>query len=270
MYIPKNKIKTNQYTRGGEYQTLLNSIPYVGSYYTLYNGRIFSGVDQNDQPQEELLKLSPLAFNPTTDPAIGNKIQSYTFDWQLETIPGQYQNMDLITTYNNINSIDMTKLTLLPPNHSPLPTDENYKVGSFTRYFCIKLNEPIFTELSKNVYTKLKNQDSNYDWKMYRLFVLIWVITGDEEDVLQTNFNQVALVEKRLGKKGLAEYLKGNYIQFYARNSGKILYSNGESGLVLPDGTAYIGYYHTMLDGTIMTGKYHGRGQDIVLTEIYD
>jgi len=50
----------------------------------------------------------------------------------------------------------------------------------------------------------------------------------------------------------------------------EILYSNGEDGLILPDGTAYIGYYHAMLDGTLMTGKYHGKGKDIVLTEIYD
>ena len=164
----------------------------------------------------------------------------------------------------------MKKLTFLPQVYFPTPTDKNYEIGSFTRYFCIKLNEPIFTELSNDVYIKLEKKDLNYDWKMYRLFVLVWVITGDEEDVLETNFNQVALVEKRLGKTGLAEYLKGNYIQFYARNSGKILYSNGEDGLVLPDGTAYIGYYHTMLDGTTMTGKYHGKGQDIVLTQIYD
>ena len=105
---------------------------------------------------------------------------------------------------------------------------------------------------------------------MYNLFIVIWTITGNEEDVLQTNFNQVELVEKKLGRKGLGEHLMGNYIQYFARNSEEILYSNGEDGLILPDGTAYIGYYHAMLDGTLMTGKFHGVGEDIVLTKIYD
>ena len=53
-------------------------------------------------------------------------------------------------------------------------------------------------------------------------FSIIWVLTGNEEDVEQTNFNQVAILEKRLNQKGLGEYLKGNYIQYYARNSEEI------------------------------------------------
>jgi|TARA_R110002167_G_scaffold301498_2_gene505808 hypothetical protein len=267
MYIPKNKIKTDQYTRGGEYQTALNGTPYVGSYWTMYNGKIFSGINPNDTPQEELLSLES---TPSPTYPSNTLFQEYSYNWNKETVPGQYQNMNTIITYNNIKRVDMNVNKLLPQNSVPLPTKKDYKAGVFTRYFCIKINEVVIIELTKLFYEKMSEKDLNIDWVPYRLFILKWVITGDEEDVLQTNFNQVALVEKRLGRKGLGEYLMGNYIQHYARNSGEILYSNGEGGLILPDGTAYIGYYHAMLDGTLMTGKYHGRGQDIVLTEIYD
>jgi len=268
MYIPKNKIKTNQYTRGGEYETLDAGTPYVGPYWLMYNGKIFSGVDPNDLPQEELVLSQPPLYQPP--PTIDDSVQEYAYNWNVETVPGQYQNMELITTYNSLKEVDMSSISLLPKAFSPTPTDEDYELGKFVRYFCVKANEPIFIELNKAEYDKLDNQDPNYDWGMYIIFKVIWVITGNEEDVEQTNFNQVQLLEEKLGKTGLGEYLNGNYIQFFARNSAEILYSNGEDGLILPDGTAYIGYYHAMLDGTLMTGKYHGKGEDIVLTSIYD
>jgi len=64
MYIPKNKIKTDQYTRGGEYQSLITGNEYVGSYWLMYNGKIFSGVDPNDTPQEELVPFRKSTIEP--------------------------------------------------------------------------------------------------------------------------------------------------------------------------------------------------------------
>jgi len=267
MYIPKNKIKTNQYTRGGEYQTLTNGEEYVGAYWTMYNGKAFTGTNPNDLPQEELVLYKP---ELTLSNIIVENVQEYAYNWTQETVPGQYQDMETVSLYNSIKNVDMNVKKLLPEQFTPIPTDEDYKLGNFKRYFCIKENEPIIIELSKKEFDLLNKQDPRYDWVMWRLFTLIWTITGNEEDVLQTNFNQVELIEERLGVRGLGQYLKGNYIQYFARNSAEILYSNGEDGLVLPDGTAYIGYYHAMLDGTLMTGKYHGKGKDIVLTQIYD
>ena len=254
MYIPKNKIKTNQYTRGGEYRTLNgNDESYVGYYWTMYNGKIFTGINQYVIPQEELIPYQKrgLSVSSGTDTDFRQK---YAYNWNIETVSGQYQDMSNIETYNRIKEIDVGVTTSLPQEYYPSPTDEEYILGKFNRYFCMKSNENIFIELNKNEFDSLNNNDPNYDWKMYFTFVL----------------NQVALLEERLGRKGIDKYLMGNYIQFYARNSEEILYSNGEDGLILPDGTAYIGYYHAMLDGTLMTGKYHGRGKDIVLTNIYD
>ena len=98
MYIPKNKVKTNQYTRGGEYQTLLNGENYVGAYWTMANGKTFSGVDPNDNPQEEIVSFVPKlsgVFDFSEIPT-----QEYAYNWTTETVPGQFQDMKNISTYN--------------------------------------------------------------------------------------------------------------------------------------------------------------------------
>ena len=151
-----------------------------------------------------------------------------------------------------------------------LPTDEDYKLGVFTRYFVVKINEPIYLELDKKTYNKILNHDPEIVWVIYQVFKLQWTLIGGEEEVSNANLNQIKIREERLGKKGLEEFLKNDYLQFYAKDSGKVLYSNGNEGLVLPDGTAFIGNYHVMLDGTHMTGATHGKGNNIILTQIYD
>ena len=51
-YIPKNKIKTGLYTDGNllfpRFKDKDSNI-YIGFYYELYNGRYYSGKDQNDE-----------------------------------------------------------------------------------------------------------------------------------------------------------------------------------------------------------------------------
>ena len=42
MYIPKNRIITNLYTRGEEYKNAKTGIPYTGYYWEMYNGTLFT------------------------------------------------------------------------------------------------------------------------------------------------------------------------------------------------------------------------------------
>ena len=39
MYIPKNRITTNLYTRGEEYKIAATGVPYTGYYWEMYNWR---------------------------------------------------------------------------------------------------------------------------------------------------------------------------------------------------------------------------------------
>jgi len=270
MYIPKNKIKTNLYTRGDEYQNVSTGIPYTGYYWTMYNGKIFTGKNPNEKPTEELINIESATNNIWEATSQNQIFEQYTDNWDSEVVPGQYQDLNMVNTYNYITNTDIASIKLVPQQYFPIPTDEEYEIGVFTRYFAVRLNEPIYLELDKKTYDKISNRDPEIVWVIYQIFKLQWTLIGGEEEVFTANLNQIELREKRLGKKGLKEFLKNNYLQFYAKDSGKVLYSNGDEGLVLPDGTAYIGNYHVMLDGTHMTGATHGKGSNTILTQIYD
>ena len=45
MYIPKNKIKTNLYTKGEEYKNVVTGVPYTGYYWTMYTGKRYADID---------------------------------------------------------------------------------------------------------------------------------------------------------------------------------------------------------------------------------
>ena len=111
MYYPKNKIKTNLSTNGGEFQTADMAVvsvtsTYSGYYYKLYNGKTYTGKFPGDGTNEELFPLNP---TPTPPPA--------------------------------------TPKTFTPPLY---PTPEDYKNEFFIRYFKKKVNEFLIYELTLN------------------------------------------------------------------------------------------------------------------------
>ena len=62
-YIPKNKIKTNLFTNGGEYTTA-NNKDYVGPYHKLSTGKVYSGGTFDSINSVELFSITnaPPAF----------------------------------------------------------------------------------------------------------------------------------------------------------------------------------------------------------------
>jgi len=110
-------------------------------------------------------------------------------------------------------------IPLLIPYNPLLPTEQDYQVGEFTRYFNIKRNQAIFTEISKDTYNKFKQQDSQVPWKLYRVFSLSWQLTGDINQVAQINKNITELTESKEKVFGLSLYLKENWIQYYKNPS---------------------------------------------------
>jgi len=170
-YIPKNKIQTGLYTNGGEYAFASTQQDYVGSYYKLYNGKTYSGINQNDPTTQELVLISSTNREGPSSPII---------------------------LYNPL-----------------LPTPQDYKNEVFTRYFSIRRNQPLFTEIDNNTYKLFQQQDSQVPWKLYRVFSLSWELTGDINKVAQTNKNITEIVERREKVFGLGLYLKENWIQYY-------------------------------------------------------
>jgi hypothetical protein len=176
-YIPKNKIKNNLYTLGGEFVYASNNEEYIGDYYKLYNGKTFTGKTPNDPNS---LELKPL----------------------LNTTPGG--NNEPIPTSTPYSPI--------------LPTPQDYKNGEFIRYFVCRRNEPLFIEIDKANFTKYQQKDPTISWKLYKPFSLFWVLTGDINQVAQTNRNVTKLIEVKENVLGLSLYLKENWTQYYKSN----------------------------------------------------
>lgn len=100
--------------------------------------------------------------------------------------------------------------------YSPLlPTPQDYKNGSFNRYFSLRLNQPLFVEISKATVDLFTKKDPGVPWKTNKAFSLIWELTGDITQVAQTNKNITELTEQRQKAFGLSVYLKDDWTQYY-------------------------------------------------------
>jgi hypothetical protein len=180
-YIPKNKIKSNLYTQGGEFIYVSNNEGYAGDYHELYNGKFFTGKTPNSANIKELKRSTPI--QPTNAPT------------SLLSDPP-------------------------PPNTSLplLPTSQDYKNGEFVRYFICRRNQPLFVEINKATFTQYVQKDSTVSWRLYKPFSLFWVLTGDINQVAQTNKNVTEFTEQKEKVEGLSVYLKEDWTQYYKSN----------------------------------------------------
>lgn len=225
MYIPKNRIKPNLFTAGNEYMLKSNSENYSGFYHTLWNGKIFTGKTQNSSNIRELiLFVIPEEENPINDPEnlIPSTIISIAknHDPLVEKYPFNQQE---VMTYLQSQKKDVMDddLKKLPFQCYPIPTVDDYLLGSFTRYFAVKVNEIQYLELDYPLYKKLKKKNANWAWELYNCFSIQWTLTSNEvlgltqESVARTNRNQVLIAERNNDRLGLQIFLKGQYLKFY-------------------------------------------------------
>ena len=216
MYIPKNKIKANLYTNGNEYQ-FSNGQVYVGHYFKLSSGKVFAGKNLNDSSPN--LELFPFQESPTF-PNLENKALTPSFsNPDGPPFPPGFDSFDINISTNQAYMYLKTNLLNnqvfnLPYQFFPKPTEADYKLGVFTRYFCVKINEPTYLELNKETFDSLTKKDSNWSWESYFPFSILWTIKGDKLDVERTNYNMVILQEKRMKRVGLKQFLRGNYRKF--------------------------------------------------------
>jgi hypothetical protein len=147
---------------------------------------------------------------------IGYYYKLYNGKYFTGKTPNELNSKELVAT----PFIDGGGITPLVIPYNPLlPTEQDYQIGEFTRYFNIKRNQAIFTEISKDTYTKFQQQNSQVSWRLYRVFSLPWQLTGDINQVAQTNKNITELTEVREKVLGLSLYLKENWIQYYRNPS---------------------------------------------------
>jgi hypothetical protein len=159
----------------GEYTLVSGGQVYKGPYYKLYNGKYFTGQTPNSPTTQEII---PIEGTDNTYKHSGGKSSS---------IP-----------------------------YSPLlPTPQDYKNGEFIRYFVCRRNQSLFVEINKTTFNQYQQKDPTISWKLYKPFSLFWVLTGDINQVAQTNKNVTKLIEAQEQVEGLSIYLKEDWTQYY-------------------------------------------------------
>ena len=214
-YIPKNRMITNLYTNTKELVYKDTKEDYLGHYWKTYDGKYFSGKNPNDTPTRELIKT----VSTEEDENIlitTSQIAVTDAPTVLSTVDSKGYNEEEIITYANIQKINLNDIPkkIVPKHLYPKPTDEDYKLGVFDRYFLYKQNEPIFLEVNKDIYDGVKGKDPKYYFTPYTTFKLPWTITGDKGEAFKTNKKIVELTEKRINRRGLKQFLNGNFTKF--------------------------------------------------------
>lgn len=192
-YYPKSQIQTDLYTKGKQLRVISSKDEYIGYYWKTSKSEYFSGRNPYDGSPLEL-EIIPKIPQSTFNTIVYNKGND---------------------VYNSLKEVDVTQILLLPTYVKPIPTKEDYQIGNFIRYFAKKANENIYIETSKKVFGKLKTKSADYNFNAYLIFSLQWQLTGDKDQVSNTNKNIILLTEQNQNINGLGLYLKNNYLEFY-------------------------------------------------------
>jgi hypothetical protein len=226
MYIPKNRIITNLKTNQGEFVYKGTNIPYNGFYWKSYDGKYFTGKNQNDSPITEI--EFPIPIYVSDQPSLNSFQLSPLFfsvtDLDDSFDPPFVTNLSPDTAYLSIKNISINKpdIKFLPSQYYPTPTPSDYNLGVFTRYFVVKANENIYLEVNEDTFNNIQNKSADWAWELYTPFSLPWTLTGERDTVFITNRNITQLTEQRLKRRGLQEFLKLNYLKFYKTNEQNI------------------------------------------------
>jgi hypothetical protein len=215
MYYPLSQITPNLYTNGNEFVIDGTQQVYTGYYFKTSKGQFYTGKTPSDKPNQLLIPLSQ-EFNSTiTTPSTTPGFIALEYDGTEEFYEGLPYNSTIVSEYITAANIDISK-KVFPVIYSPtLPTQQNYQNGEFRRYFCKKVNELLYIEISKDTYDKIITKDPQIEYALYLAFYIDWQLTGDKQQVARTNKNIVELTMKRLSLPKFNLYLKDDYTKYY-------------------------------------------------------
>tara|TARA_R110000744_G_scaffold15863_3_gene43866 strand:- start:7341 stop:7952 length:612 start_codon:yes stop_codon:yes gene_type:complete len=202
MYYPPNKIKPNQYTRGGEYALVQNGSNYIGYYFTTFDGKAFTGKTIGDTSNAELIISSQ-----TTSPSQDYSLLSNPFYTQI--LQGNNDDIQNLPKYS------------MPRPYTPIPTDSDYQRRFFTRYFMRRVNGSNISEISSETFNDLP-QGEKYNSALYVTTSLSWQISGQLETTTENGIitrgvrqvNMETVQQTNLVFIGINQYLT-DYAEFY-------------------------------------------------------
>ena len=201
-YYPSFRVKTDQKTIGNEY--LLNGQNYKGSYYVIFDNKVYSGTDPIVGPSEELKPINFYGKNSTTLAA--------------SNMSPELKN--LLSTKTNLSRNTGKE----PLSYFPKPLQSDYDKGYIIRYFIKKINSKGFiTEISPQEYDDFVNGTVSYDVSFYLVEDIFWKLTGNlntkrysqydiREGIIDTNKRLIEAANVKF--IGLVEFIGGEYAKF--------------------------------------------------------
>ena len=209
-YYPLSRIKTDLYTRGNTYK-LTNGKTYTGRYHLLFDGKAYTGANPVVGSNEELIPITNLV-NSLNDIATKPSIP-----YILATSTNNPSNENLNKALNN------QSLEELVPYY-PSPSQSEYQIGYFTRYFAKNVTGPGYIiEISNSDYASVKNGAYNDTAVLYETANLLWQLTGPLKDTRISQYqiqggvfdtNKRVTEARSLSFIGLVDYIGGEYTKF--------------------------------------------------------
>jgi len=251
MYYPKSQITTNLFTNGNEFTIASTGEIYTGPYYVTSNGDAYSNKSPNDKPTQKLSKIS--VSNTLENPKL--EAASSQFSPSDDDNRNSYYEIQKGGIYSVVP--DEPTAPSPPKPLSPKPTDEEYELGEFTRYFGYKNSTQQTVETNKFNFDSLRDQSSLIQYELFTPISLTWMISGNKEKCAKTNFNLVRLKQTKEKLPGFSKYFEGKYDKYFKYGSNENLYSNGEELRYTKSKKPYIGFYHIHPDKGPMVGAQH-------------
>lgn len=212
-YYPLTRIKTNLYTRGGDFVNP-DGTPYVGRYYILYNGEVRAGINPvvgSNQPllpaasqtQTQTGRSITTASPPSTSPAAP---LTATTNFVLKTQATQNRQLKELTPYY------------------PVPLSSDYARGYFTRYFAKNTSGPGYVvEISQTDWADIQDGNTEMTMIAYESTSLLWQLTGPLHDTRVSQYqikggvydtNKRVTEAKAKGFVGLLSFIGEDYTKF--------------------------------------------------------
>ena len=245
MYFPKSQIITDLYTNGNEFIFPNTTSEYIGNYFQTSDSKFYTGKNPNDPPIREIIKLEG---TPTQDVEAQN-ISTYTPDAAVYLVPDVYA----FNTKLNVNATPPSP----PIQVINLPTEKNYDLGEFQRYFASKNNEIKYTEIDLKQFNKFQNEEPDVDFNLYKVFSLPWLILGIRNNVTNVNQKTIERTAKNFNLSGFQSYFNGKLDQYFRYQIGENLKTDGTEFIVESTRRPYIGLYHVHPTKGPMVGAQH-------------
>ena len=127
-----------------------------------------------------------------------------------------YSNVeDLIQDNYTPSNGNILSERYLPSYNLTTPTQSDYNLGVFSRYFCKKTNELKYIEIDKTTHSQLTAKSPKIAWDLYIPLTTLWYLKGDKEKVYTTNKNLIILIEQNQKWHGFSQYFKEQFSKYY-------------------------------------------------------